>query len=115
MNALFDDLKEFFKCHLVFSVIFLCLLVGTQLATVGRVSCEVPPASIPVDSRVCLGLVGRPLLDISLHYCQRHAAVCAGRLRPVETLDKRQDQVYTDTNTHTVTQRAFLLQELNNL
>ncbi|TKS68554.1 Bifunctional apoptosis regulator RING finger protein 47 [Collichthys lucidus] len=82
-----------------FSTIMFCflrrpcaLLVGAQLAPVGRVSCEVPPASVPADCRVCLGLAGRPLLDISLHHCEHHAAVCAGRLRPVETLDKSQDQ-----------------------
>lgn len=63
----------------------------------GRVSCEVPPASVPADCRVCLGLAGRPLLDISLHHCEHHAAVCAGRLCPVETLDKSQDQVRTVT------------------
>ena len=66
------------------------------MATVGRVSCEVPPASVPADSRVCLGLAGRPLLDISLHSCQHHVAVCAGRLRTVETLDKSHDQVDTE-------------------
>lgn len=77
-------------------MVVLCSLVGAQLATVGRVSCEVPPASVPADSRVCLGLAGRPLLDISLHYCQHHAAVCAGRLRTVETLDKSHDQVDTE-------------------
>lgn len=104
-------------------MMFLYLSVGAQLATVGRVSCEVPPASIPADSRVCLGLAGRPLLDISLHYCEHHAAVCPGRLRPVETLDKGQDQVNTEGRlgfvfvfvffsfflTHTVTYTPFPL------
>lgn len=73
----------------------LYLLVGAQLATVGRVSCKVPHTSIPADRRVCLGLVSCPLLDISLHYCECHAPVCAGRLCSVETLDKSENQVST--------------------
>ncbi len=63
VNLIF--LKALRNCHLL----FLCFSGGAQLATVGGVSCEVPPASLPADSRVCLGLVGRPLLDISLHHC----------------------------------------------
>ena len=69
-------------------------LAGTQLATVGGVPREILRASIPADCRICLGLVGRPLLDIPLHCGQRHAALCAGGLRSVEALDNSQDQVH---------------------
>lgn len=77
-----------------FSLWCSCLLVGAQLATVGRVSGQVSPDSIPADCRVCLGLVGRPLLDVSLRYCERCSSICAGSLRAVETLGKSQDQVH---------------------
>lgn len=59
---------------------------GAQLGTVDGVSHQVPAASVPADSGVCLGLAGRALLDLPLRYRQHHAAVCAGRLRAVEAL-----------------------------
>lgn len=72
----------------------MCLSVGAQLATVGRVPGEVRPASVPAYSGVCLGLAGRPLLDVSLHHRQRHAAVGSGGLCAMEPLDKSQVQVH---------------------
>lgn len=59
---------------------------GAQFGTVDGVSPQVPAASVPADSGVCLGLAGRALLDLPLRDRQHHDAVLAGRLRPVAAL-----------------------------
>lgn len=64
----------------------LLIAAGAQPGTVDRVFHQVPAASVPADSGVCLGLAGRALLDLPLRYRQHCAVVRAGRLRPVEAL-----------------------------
>lgn len=56
------------------------------MGPVGGVSSKVPPAALPADRRVCVGLVVGPLLDVPLRHRQHHAAVGARGLRLVETL-----------------------------
>lgn len=75
-------------CCILLVVTCLCALraAGAQLGPVGGVSSQVPPAALPADSRVCVGLAVGPLLDVSLRHRQHHAAVRAGGLRLVETL-----------------------------
>lgn len=62
------------------------ITAGAQPGTVDRVSHQVPAASVPADSRVCLGLAGCALLDLPLRYRQYRAVVRAGRLHAVEAL-----------------------------
>lgn len=69
---------------------------GAQLEAVGGVSGQVPPAALPADSGVCMGLAVCSLLDVSLCHRQHHAAVCAGGLRLVETVVSSCLQVQPD-------------------
>lgn len=62
------------------------ITAGAQPGPVDRVFHQVPAASVPADSGVCLGLAGRALLDLPLRYRQHRAVVRAGRLRAVEAL-----------------------------
>lgn len=74
---------------LLLLLLFAALLpstAGAQFGPVGGVSPQVPAAAVPADSRVCLGLAVRALLDVALRDRQHRAAVGAGRLRPVEAL-----------------------------
>lgn len=74
------------------------IAAGAQPGTVDRVSHQVPAASVPADSRVCLGLAGRALLDLPLRYRQHRAVVRAGRLRAVEALGWSRNQVHMSTD-----------------
>lgn len=56
------------------------------MGPVGGVSGQIPPAALPADSGVCVGLAVCSLLDVSLRHRQHHAAVRAGGLRLVETV-----------------------------
>lgn len=67
----------------------LCVLQGPEGAHVeamARIPCQVLLPAVPADCRVCLGLAGGSLLDITLPYRQRHAAVCSGVVLFLEDL-----------------------------
>lgn len=62
---------------------------GAHMEAVERIPCQVLLSPIPADCRVCLGLAGGPLLDITLPYRQCHAAVCSGVVLFLEDLVKK--------------------------
>lgn len=59
---------------------------GAHVEAMARIPCQVLLPAVPADCRVRLGLAGGSLLDITLPYHQRHAAVCSGVVLFLEDL-----------------------------
>uniref|UniRef100_A0A4X1TZI9 Uncharacterized protein n=1 Tax=Sus scrofa TaxID=9823 RepID=A0A4X1TZI9_PIG len=62
---------------------------GAHMEAVERIPGEILLPSVPADCRICLGLAGGPLLDVTVSHRQCHVTLSSGIILLLEDLVKK--------------------------